>query len=384
MRNTIVEEVDRIIREGFGGHYSVRVFGSSRYGLDRADSDLDLVILDPSRKNGFPPWVHPKLSAVYDVRKVAHQLSKSFRILSQVPTASVPIVKFKDVRSGIHCDICVNERLGLINTYLLSQYCKLLPWLRTLVKTIKIWAKPLGLNDVQAGGFNSYTLTLMTIAWLQSCGMLPNLQENSALGSTELYWMRPRKKTPLATKCVVEWDRTTYEDEAWTPGGDLRLYDSLVAWFRYWGYEYDYATKIVSIRHGGMVARQEPFDGRLACRQGPASSGTRSTLVTENAGYPSLIKSMRVEDLESQTEVGSVLEPRPESLDLGHMFDTSAEGKFYHDPMATWLAADEERSNRHPLQWANHPVVVSDPFIRSKVRLPAGSHKPYNNMDSFG
>lgn len=81
------------------------------------------------------------------------------------------VVKFTDPASGIHIDINVNERLGLINTDLIKTYCDIVPNLRYLVSAIKQWARPRALNQPSAVAtlrtFNSYALVLMTIGWLQ-------------------------------------------------------------------------------------------------------------------------------------------------------------------------------------------------------------------------
>lgn len=85
---------------------------------------------------------------------------------------SPPIpVKFTDPVTGIKCDVNVNDRLGLINTEMISHYMTLSPVLRPLLIVIKHWAKHTGLyaSGPQAGPrlFNSYALNLMTIAVLQ-------------------------------------------------------------------------------------------------------------------------------------------------------------------------------------------------------------------------
>ena len=87
-------------------------------------------------------------------------------------------VKFKDPRTGISCDINVNERLGVFNTALITWYCELFPPLRPLLRAIKMWAKSTGMNHPSGAGaattFSSYALTLMTIGFLQVSRGLPN------------------------------------------------------------------------------------------------------------------------------------------------------------------------------------------------------------------
>jgi DNA polymerase sigma len=80
-------------------------------------------------------------------------------------------VKFRDPHSGIECDLNVNDQLGSINTAMIKRYLDLQPILRPLLKTVKIWAKSLGLNSPSGTdiiSFSSYALTLMTIGFFQA------------------------------------------------------------------------------------------------------------------------------------------------------------------------------------------------------------------------
>lgn len=81
-------------------------------------------------------------------------------------------MKFKDARTGLDCDLNVNDRMGMHNSEMINEYCALSPVLRPLLFSIKEWAKPLGLNTPSGGlgvsvSFSSYALALMTIAFLQ-------------------------------------------------------------------------------------------------------------------------------------------------------------------------------------------------------------------------
>ncbi len=84
-------------------------------------------------------------------------------------------MKFKDLSTGIQCDLNINDQLGTINTSLIRHYCDILPILRPLLHAIKKWARPLGYNSPASTPgksgkpitFSSYTLTIMTIGLLQ-------------------------------------------------------------------------------------------------------------------------------------------------------------------------------------------------------------------------
>lgn len=81
------------------------------------------------------------------------------------------LVKFKDRTSGLDCDLNVNERLGIINSDMIKEYCDNSRVLRPLLFSIKEWAKPLQLNSPSGVGipasFSSYAFALMTITFLQ-------------------------------------------------------------------------------------------------------------------------------------------------------------------------------------------------------------------------
>ena len=127
-------------------------------------------------------------------RSLGRTLSKAgFTHVDVRPTASVPIgssvfllffkiwlhlltylsqVKFHDPASGLDCDINVNDRLGLLNSSMIKEYCDAHPFLRPLLYRIKKWAKPLGLNSPSpvrgsSASFSSYAFALMTISFLQ-------------------------------------------------------------------------------------------------------------------------------------------------------------------------------------------------------------------------
>lgn len=111
-----------------------------------------------------------------------------FKIVDTIDTAAVPIGKpslvcsrlllipssviFTDPRTGLSCDLNINDRLGLLNTYLIKHYCELNPALVDMIVYIKQWAKPLGLNSPSSRKkgpitFSSYALVMMSIGFLQ-------------------------------------------------------------------------------------------------------------------------------------------------------------------------------------------------------------------------
>ena len=67
----------------------------------------------------------------------------------------------------------MNEQTGYWNSMMIKQYAEQSPHLIPLLKAIKLWAKPLGLNAPSPEipkapvTFSSYAYALMTIAFMQ-------------------------------------------------------------------------------------------------------------------------------------------------------------------------------------------------------------------------
>lgn len=200
-RDEVIADVQYAIdRKWPGQGLKVAAFGSSVTGLITADSDLDLVLLDPTRPfgvgtppelccspNGFvrhtggmPEW--------YSTNQVANAVRNSnrFRTVVAISSASVPIIKMVHRKHNIPADININERFGLFNSQLISAYAELQPDLvRPLIFFLKNWFSRRDLNDPSGKRgnmtFSSYTIALMALQVLQVEGVLPNLQSPSLL-----------------------------------------------------------------------------------------------------------------------------------------------------------------------------------------------------------
>ncbi|KAF8066819.1 hypothetical protein FPV67DRAFT_1496629 [Lyophyllum atratum] len=254
-RSETLKLVQDTIQEQYGKRYTVETFGSARYDVSLPKSDLDLVIIDPERQHGFEPDC--QLPPIYNVRKLARILREAgFREIQCIPNAAVPIVKFKDPRTRLECDINVNERLGLLNSDLLKAYCDASPLLRPMLMLIKLWAKPLGLNSPspfrEVPSFSSYALALMTIGFLQTRGLLPNLQGNLPPLQPDIKGsiFRTRKFKGKSALCDVRYQPKLLD---WHPRSNTTLRMAVQDWFSYWCHEFRYADQIVSIRHGGLL-----------------------------------------------------------------------------------------------------------------------------------
>jgi len=257
LRLSVKTRVENTIRNRFGSMFRVEFFGSIRYGVSHANSDLDLVVIDPNMPQGPNKKLHTQ-GAIYNIRDVARTLGRAgYTDIDCRAHAAVPIVKFHDPRSGLDCDLNINDRLGMLNSAMIKEYCDIHPLLRPLLSRIKEWAKPLGLNNPSPPrgpkSFSSYALSLMTISFLQKEGQLPNLQDNlpplsKSEGKKRFIWTR---KPP---QC---WDVRFHSAKDWVVP-PLPDFDALLrSWFSFW-IKFPYESQSISIRDGGIVPRVIP------------------------------------------------------------------------------------------------------------------------------
>ena len=76
-------------------------------------------------------------------------------------------------------DVCFNNMLGVYNTRMLRAYASCAWYVRPLVLAIKHWAKRRGINDASTGTLSSYAYCILAIHFLQSQGLLPDLQDEA-------------------------------------------------------------------------------------------------------------------------------------------------------------------------------------------------------------
>ncbi|KAK4699619.1 hypothetical protein P7C70_g6642, partial [Phenoliferia sp. Uapishka_3] len=260
----------------------VEPFGSVRMGLDTSSSDLDLCILDPYRPNGFEDKffrtstrAYETLPDIYDMCEIAKRLHyHGFKILRTVPHAVVPIVKVegKVGNEVIQIDINTNGRLGVFNSCLITAYCDLHVAVRPLCVFIKTWAKQREMND-SAGekgpfSFSSYTLILLTIAYLQTLELLPNLQDPFLIAKSAIersrFWTCPRvwsAKGPRKrhVESSIGWDVTFVEHAVVKRHAKpLELRELARGFFEYYT-EFDVQRKVVSIQNGTPLDRVNTY-----------------------------------------------------------------------------------------------------------------------------
>ncbi|XP_069605918.1 poly(A) RNA polymerase GLD2 [Ranitomeya imitator] len=215
------------------------------FGTRSSDADLCLVIKDEP------------MNQKTEARHILSLLQKHFYTRlgyierPQLIRAKVPIVKFRDKVSGVEFDLNVNNVVGIRNTFLLRTYAHTESRVRPLVLVVKRWAGHHGINDASRGTLSSYSLVLMVLHYLQTLPepILPSLQKkypecfNPAM-QLHLVHHAPRNIPQCVSKNASS------------------LGDLLVGFLKYFAIEFDWKSKMISVREGKAMQRTEGLEWR--------------------------------------------------------------------------------------------------------------------------
>jgi hypothetical protein len=118
----------------------------------------------------------------------------------------------------------------------------------------------------------------------------------------------------------------------------------------------------MSVRHGGLVARAVKYSGQ---NYGVLADGSK--VLAEGHAVPIDLGERSAVDADGVPAEGpapDAFAPAVEAVDAVLIPEKQlAKGSM-------WLDADERLSSVQQEAWQRYPIVVPDPFIRSKARLP--------------
>lgn len=221
----------------------VHAFGSAQTGLVLREGDVDLcLIVQDARPRSL-------------LRHLANVLeSEDYVDIVTLGNAKVPIVKFKEKRTGLAVDVSINNALALRNTTLIRSYVDLDSRVRDLCLVVKHWALHRGLADAFGGTLSSYAWTVLALRHLQACSppLVPNLQTGV-----------PRREEEVDGRRVD----TTIRTDAVALPCDLTLAELLLGFFHRWFVAHDWKAHVVSLREGAELPRKQR--GWKAPKPGP-------------------------------------------------------------------------------------------------------------------
>lgn len=227
--------------------------GSSLNGFGSSRSDADLCMVLP-RASG--DW--------NDTVQVLGQICKMFRQLTYLRNillirAKVPILKAKDIVSGVEFDLNINNTVGIRNTFLLRSYAYVEPRVRPIVMVVKQWAQHYDINDASKGTLSSYTLVLMVLHYLQTL-------KNPVIPALQTQY--PECFSPTMDIHVVpEGPRHI---PAFTSSNQSSLGDLLIGFLKYYTCSFRWDQKVISVREAKTLPRTSPeWKTKFVCVEEP-------------------------------------------------------------------------------------------------------------------
>jgi len=179
---------------GFKGFLDV--YGSCLSGLSLGrSSDVDISLHDHAfactkhdherGKITLDKFTQKKKRFVYNLhRQIESYGQNMFSNMKAVAFARVPVVKGRylaaenpfSLDGSLEFDICFLNDIAVVNSSLLREYSKIDPRVRSLMLSVKSWAKAKKLGNAADKTLSSYTWMIMVIFYLQIIGFVPNLQ----------------------------------------------------------------------------------------------------------------------------------------------------------------------------------------------------------------
>ena len=180
--SNLVSHIESCLRKEFP-NCTVIPYGSSATGFSFQDSDLDafvdLQLKSLSSVCGNTGVEEDNHQGQERTRVVADKLrnEERFRNARPILNARIPIIKMRDKKTGIECDINVVSSMGVINSKWIN-YCRTLDTrCQYLISVIKYITIKQGIVASGRGDhLNSYTIVLMVIFFLQVRGILPSVE----------------------------------------------------------------------------------------------------------------------------------------------------------------------------------------------------------------
>ncbi|XP_020528507.1 uncharacterized protein LOC18443303 isoform X3 [Amborella trichopoda] len=160
---------EKIPSSGYGSHIAnVEALGSYVMNMFTLSSDLDLSINFGSSGVEFPR--EQKIAILRKFSKALYALQCRGLVsgVSPVLRARVPVLKFKDCRTGIECDISIENVDGITRSGILRQISSIDERFRELCFLMKAWARAHEINSSRNQTLNSLSLIVLTAFHLQT------------------------------------------------------------------------------------------------------------------------------------------------------------------------------------------------------------------------
>ena len=245
---------------GVSSRAILRKFGSSVSGLHSKGADLDLTLVIEGAE-----LKDMELELQRTVIKELAQVFEESGQLSEVharPMARVPVIAMGDKASGLKCDICMCNRLALLNSRMIKCYVDFDPRVKELCFLVKYWAKRRSINEPYKGTPSSYAWVLCVIHFLQlrQPPVVPCLQ--TLRGGA---WNDAPDEMVVTTKDMKQFDCSYCADVDAVRAAMASLPQPnkeplgrlLIQFFHHYSRVFDFVKGVASVRCGRFLTKEQ-------------------------------------------------------------------------------------------------------------------------------
>lgn len=145
--------VEACLTEALAGN-TIEVVGSTAWGGEVPQSDLDLVLVTPA-KNSDAAQALVLLQALEKKLESQTEAERVWSRLELVEARKVPVLRLYD-RAGLSCDVVVDQLHALEHRKLLVEALEGRPEVKTFIRLVKYWLRQRGLPMGSEGGLPSF------------------------------------------------------------------------------------------------------------------------------------------------------------------------------------------------------------------------------------
>ncbi|ERL95563.1 hypothetical protein D910_12824, partial [Dendroctonus ponderosae] len=217
----------------------VHPFGSTVTELGFSNSDIDVYLAN------VKPFAQPDdIPILREIKKILVR-SHRFGCCFVIPSANVPIVRCVHLKTGIQCDININNMLGVFNSELIRYYMSIDPKVQQAMLVLKYWAKCHNFKG-QSQFFSNYAFTMMFIFFLQQSPYYLPTVESIQQVKQQTFWSIPHhSKPPFAPMAQ-------FRSEALTKALLLELVEQF---FKFYA-EYPYHQEVICPYLGKSILKE--------------------------------------------------------------------------------------------------------------------------------
>lgn len=206
----IVRNLEKIVITYKNTH--LEVIGSSAYGLNTINGDIDVVcITDKTKENEENSSQTTILVDLCDKFK-----ESEFLVESTLLNATFPIIKLRHKLTNLKIDMSVNQYRAIENTALIRKVLSLYPAMKQVIVLTKSICSIFEINSSYTCTLSSYSITLMVIFYFQMIHEVPH---------------------------VFSFNKTLTFKE-------FDLFENIKGFFFYYSWMFNYSTDVVSVRTG--------------------------------------------------------------------------------------------------------------------------------------